>query len=115
MRLGYFTMPLHPPGSDLAQTMEMDLAQIATYRAAWMQDQGLDCSVPAASAKLFASEAAFRAADRGMRVLAGAGFTMDYHMQRYYRDIRQLIFAPVTTEMGKNFIAQAGLGLPKSY
>ena len=50
-----------------------------------------------------------------MRVMAGAGFTMDYHMQRYYRDVRQLIFAPVTNEMSKNFIAQVGCGMPKSY
>lgn len=95
--------------------VELDLAQLGTYKAAWMQDQGLDCSVQAASAKYFASEAAFRATDRGMRVLAGAGFTMEYHMQRYYRDIRQLIFAPVTNEMSKNFIAQVGCGLPRSY
>jgi acyl-CoA dehydrogenase len=66
-------------------------------------------------AKYFASEAAFRTTDRGMRVLAGYGFAMEYHMQRYYRDIRQLIFAPITNEMGKNYIAQVGLGLPKSY
>lgn len=95
--------------------VELDLAQLSTYRAAWMQDEGLDCSVQAASAKYFASEAAFRATDRGMRVMAGAGFTMDYHMQRYYRDVRQLIFAPVTNEMSKNFIAQVGCGMPKSY
>ena len=50
-----------------------------------------------------------------MRVLAGYGFTMEYHMQRYYRDIRQLIFAPITNEMSRNFIAQVGCGLPKSY
>ena len=41
MRLGYFTMPLHPPGSDLAQTLEMDLAQIVAlealgFREAWV-------------------------------------------------------------------------------
>lgn len=95
--------------------VELDLAQLCTYKAAWMQDQKLDCSVQAASAKYFASEAAFRTTDRGMRVLAGAGFTMEYHMQRYYRDIRQLIFAPVTNEMSRNFIAQAGCGLPRSY
>jgi acyl-CoA dehydrogenase len=66
-------------------------------------------------AKLHASESAFRMTDTGMRILAGYGFTMEYHMQRYYRDIRQLIFAPVTNEMSKNFIAQVGGGLPKSY
>lgn len=95
--------------------VELDLAQLGTYKAAWMQDRNMDCSVAAASAKLFASETAFRATDRGMRVLAGAGFTMEYHMQRYYRDIRQLIFAPVTNEMGKNFIAHVGCGLGRSY
>lgn len=100
----------------LADTLvELDMAQLSTYRAAWMQDQKLDCSVQAASAKYYSSEAAFRATDRGMRVLAGSGFTMEYHMQRYYRDVRQLIFAPVTNEMSKNFIAQVGCGLPKSY
>ena len=110
--IGEFQAVQHPLADSL---VELDLAQLCTYKAAWMQDQKMDCSVQAASAKYFASEAAFRATDRGMRVLAGAGFTMEYHMQRYYRDIRQLIFAPVTNEMSKNFIAQAGCGLPRSY
>jgi alkanesulfonate monooxygenase SsuD/methylene tetrahydromethanopterin reductase-like flavin-dependent oxidoreductase (luciferase family) len=30
MRLGYFAMPLHPPGADPATTMDGDLAQLAT-------------------------------------------------------------------------------------
>lgn len=82
-----------------------------TYKAAWMQDEGLDCALPAAMAKYYASEAAFRTTDRGMRVMAGYGFTMEYGMQRYYRDVRQL--APITNEMNRNFIAQVGCGLPK--
>src|SRR5437867_3853595 len=41
MRLGYFTMPLHPPGSDPAQTMEDDLEQLVTleglgFEEAWI-------------------------------------------------------------------------------
>ena len=110
--IGQFQAVQHPLAESL---VELDLAQLATYKGAWMADQKMDCSVAAASAKYFASEAAFRATDRGMRVLAGAGFTTEYHMQRYYRDIRQLIFAPVTNEMTKNFLGQVGLGLPKSY
>lgn len=110
--IAQFQAVQHPLAESL---VEMDLAQLATYKAAWLMDTGGDSSVAAAAAKLYATEAAFRATDRGMRVLAGAGFTMEYHMQRYYRDIRQLIFAPVTNEMTKNFIAQAGCGLPRSY
>src|SRR5256885_16746883 len=41
MRLGYFAMPLHPPGADPATTMDGDLAQLATldrlgYEEAWI-------------------------------------------------------------------------------
>ena len=110
--IGQFQAVQHP----LADSMtEIELARLMTYKAAWMQDRGQDCSLPASMAKYFASEAAFRTTDRGMRVLAGYGFTMEYHMQRYYRDVRQLVFAPITNEMTRNFIAQVGCGLPRSY
>src|ERR671937_2092079 len=41
MRLGYFAMPLHPPGADPARTMDDDLAQLAAldrlgYEEAWI-------------------------------------------------------------------------------
>jgi alkanesulfonate monooxygenase SsuD/methylene tetrahydromethanopterin reductase-like flavin-dependent oxidoreductase (luciferase family) len=41
MELGYFTMPLHPPGSDITKTLDDDLEQIITldnlgYREAWV-------------------------------------------------------------------------------
>lgn len=41
MELGYFTMPLHPPGSNFTQTLEDDLEQIVTldklgYKEAWI-------------------------------------------------------------------------------
>ena len=41
MEVGYFTMPLHPPGSNLTKTLEDDLEQIVTldrlgYKEAWI-------------------------------------------------------------------------------
>ena len=41
MEVGYFTMPLHPPGSNITQTLQDDLEQIVTldtlgYREAWI-------------------------------------------------------------------------------
>jgi alkanesulfonate monooxygenase SsuD/methylene tetrahydromethanopterin reductase-like flavin-dependent oxidoreductase (luciferase family) len=41
MQLGFFTMPLHPPGSDLAQTLQDDLGQLVEldrlgYVEAWI-------------------------------------------------------------------------------
>lgn len=110
--IGQFQAVQHPLADSLT---EIEMARLMTYKAAWMQDRGEDCSLPATMAKYFASEAAFKTTDRGMRVLAGYGFTMEYNMQRYYRDIRQLIFAPISNEMNRNFIAQVGCGLPRSY
>jgi acyl-CoA dehydrogenase len=94
---------------------EIELARLITYKAAWMQSQGMECGVEASMAKMYASDAAFRCTDRAMRILAGYGFTMEYHIQRYYRDIRQLVFAPITNEMCRNYIGQAMLGQNKSY
>lgn len=41
MQLGYFTMPLHPPGSDFTRTLDSDLEQLVAldqlgYREAWL-------------------------------------------------------------------------------
>ena len=41
MELGFFTMPLHPPGSDFAQTVQADIDQLVTldnlgYKEAWI-------------------------------------------------------------------------------
>jgi acyl-CoA dehydrogenase len=94
---------------------EIELARLITYKAAWMQSMGMECGVEATMAKMFTSDMAFRCTDRAMRILAGYGFTMEYHIQRYYRDIRQLVFAPITNEMSKNFIGQVMLGQSKSY
>ena len=97
---------------------EIELSRLITYKAAWMQaNNPTDPSVGviASMAKMYTSDAAFRCTDRAMRILAGYGFTMEYHIQRYYRDIRQLVFAPITNEMSKNFIGQVMLGQKKSY
>lgn len=113
--IGQYQAIQHP----LAESAtELEAARLITYKAAWMQSknpQSTQTGVIATMAKYYASEIAQKATDRGMRVLAGYGFTEEYDMQRYFRNIRQLIFAPITNEMSKNFIGQVMLGLPKSY
>ena len=97
---------------------EIELSRLITYKAAWLQaNNPTDPSVGviASMAKMYTSEAAFRCTDKAMRILAGYGFTMEYHIQRYYRDIRQLVFAPITNEMCKCYIGQVMLEQKKSY
>jgi acyl-CoA dehydrogenase len=66
-------------------------------------------------AKYVAAEAAFRAADQAMQVHGGYGYTSEYHVERYWRDLRLFRTAPVSQEMTLNYIAEHVLGLPKSY
>lgn len=64
--------------------------------------------------KLHASEAANQAADLGIQMLGGMGYSAETDMQRYWRDSRLWRIGPITNEMVKNGIAQS-LGLPRSY
>jgi acyl-CoA dehydrogenase len=75
---------------------------------------GRENAVESAMAKLIASETAFDAATKGMRIFGGYGYIMEYPMQRLLRDSILFLFTPITNEMIKNFIGEA-LRLPKSY
>ena len=94
--------------------MELEFAKLITYKATWLLEQGKPCHLEAAMAKLVSSEMAFKAATRGLDILAGYGATIDYDMQRYFRDSRQCTFSPISNEMVRNFIAEQ-FGLPRSY
>jgi acyl-CoA dehydrogenase len=92
----------------------LETARLLTYRAAWLQAKGEPCGVESTMAKVYASEACFAGADRGMQVLGGYGYSMEYDMQRYWRDMRLYRVAPINNEMGRNFLAES-FGLPRSF
>jgi len=92
----------------------LEISRLMTYRAAWLQSLGRPCGVESTMAKLVASEECFAGADRGMQVLGGYGYAMEYDMQRYWRDMRLYRVAPINNEMGRNFLAES-LGLPRSF
>jgi acyl-CoA dehydrogenase len=71
--------------------------------------------VASAMAKLAASEAALDATHVGMEVLGGAGFDVGLPMQRWFRDARLYVFAPLTNDMIANYLAERWLQLPRSF
>ncbi len=100
---------------ELARTRtDIELAELITYKAAWMQSLGRECGAEANMAKLVAANAACQAADRGMQILGGYSYSMEFDMQRYWRDSRLYRIAPITDEMVLNFIGEQ-IGLPRSY
>ena len=99
----------------LAETLiDLEMARLLTYKAAWLQSQKKNCAMETAMAKYAASEAGFRAALKGMRIMAGYGYMMEYDMQRFFRDAELFLVAPITNEMALNFIGME-LGLPRAY
>jgi acyl-CoA dehydrogenase len=98
--------------AEMATSIES--ARLLTYKAAWLQSMGRENAVESAMAKLIASETAFDAATKGMRIFGGYGYIMEYPIQRLLRDSVLFLFTPITNEMIKNFIGES-LRLPKSY
>jgi alkylation response protein AidB-like acyl-CoA dehydrogenase len=92
----------------------LEISRLLTYRAAWLHSLDKPCGVESTMAKLVASEQCFAGADRGMQVMGGYGYAMEYDMQRYWRDMRLYRVAPINNEMGRNFLAES-LGLPRSF
>ena len=88
--------------------------ELMLYNTAWLQAQGRSCGIEAAMTKTIASEYACKAADLGIQILGGMGYSAETDMQRYWRDARLLRIGPVSNEMARNMIAE-GLGLPRSF
>ncbi len=88
--------------------------ELMLYNTAWLQAEGRPCAMEAAMTKTIASEYACKAADLGIQILGGMGYSAETDMQRYWRDARLLRIGPVSNEMARNMIAE-GLGLPRSF
>jgi acyl-CoA dehydrogenase len=85
-------------------------ARLLTREAAWLADNGADPKVvhaKASAAKLFASEAAFRCADRVVQVFGGRGYMREYPAERYFRELRVDRIWEGTSEIQRLIIARA--------
>jgi acyl-CoA dehydrogenase len=100
----------------LAESLaKLDAAELVIRKAAWLYDNGEPCGKEANEAKLLASEWAFEAADRAMQVHGGYGYTSEYHVERYWREVRLERIAPIANELVLAFLGTKVLGLPRSY
>lgn len=85
---------------------ELDAAQLLTYRAAWLADQGRPFTKEASMAKLFASEAASRACNKALQIHGGYGYTREFHVERHLRDAKICEIGEGTSEVQRIVIAK---------
>jgi alkylation response protein AidB-like acyl-CoA dehydrogenase len=91
----------------------VETARLATYRAAWLRDQGRPYKPEAALAKLYASEIAVTCAREAVQVHGGYGYMEEFPVARYYRDSKVLEIGEGTSEIMRWIIAR-DLGLPET-
>jgi hypothetical protein len=84
----------------------IDAARLLTFRAAAMKDKGLPNIKEAAMAKLFASEIAEKAASEAVQIHGGYGFTKDYPVEKYFRDVKLCTIGEGTSEIQRIVIAR---------
>jgi len=89
---------------------EIDAARLLTERAAAAKDAGQTVTKLSAMAKLYASEIAVRATDRAIQIYGGYGFTKDFPVEKYYRDVKLCTIGEGTSEIQKLVIAKQLLG-----
>jgi acyl-CoA dehydrogenase len=95
--------------------MDLEAADLLTWKAAQLYDAGLPCGPEANAAKFLGAEAALRACEQAVRTLGGMGYAAEYDVERYFREIMVPNIAPVSREMILNYIGERVLGLPRSY
>ena len=90
--------------------VDLQAARLVTYEAASAHDRGDDlkalharCSI----AKLFASEAAFRVADRSVQIFGGRGYMRENVAERFLREIRVDRIWEGTSEIQRLIIARS--------
>ncbi len=92
-------------------SLDADAARLLVWRCADLIDRGEPFGVAAAKAKLFASEAAVRAANNAIQVHGGAGYVDEYPAQKYLRDARVMTLYEGTSQIQKLLIGRAETGI----
>jgi alkylation response protein AidB-like acyl-CoA dehydrogenase len=88
---------------------QIDVARQAVWHAASLRDAGRPCLKEASQAKLFASQMAEKVCSDAIQVHGGYGITMDFPVERIYRDVRVCQIYEGASEIQKLVIARAVL------
>ncbi|MEU1292510.1 acyl-CoA dehydrogenase family protein [Streptomyces sp. NPDC005840] len=95
--------------SDIA--VDVDAARLLTWRVADLVDRGEPFAVESSKAKLFASEAAVRAANNALQVFGGYGYIDEYPVGKLLRDARVMTLYEGTSQIQKLLIGRALTGV----
>jgi glutaryl-CoA dehydrogenase (non-decarboxylating) len=94
---------------------EIEAARYLVYKAAWQKDQKkTNNGLEVAQAKYFAGEVAMKCANYALRILGAYGYSTEYKIDRYYRDIPTYVIVEGSANICKMIIAMDQLGYKKA-
>jgi len=102
--IGSFQAVAHPIAD---MYCDLEAAKLLTYKAASVIDSGRSAFTEVTAAKLFGSEALQRATNTGMQLMGGAGFMLEYDMQRYWREARMATVTAGSSQIQRTILARA--------
>ncbi len=91
-----------------------EAARLLVYRAAWLADMKKPNNLETSIAKYTAAEAAAFAADAAMGILGAYGYSIEFPVERYYRDAKSYQIVEGSSNIQKMIIAQDTLGYRKA-
>ncbi|MGZ3602517.1 MAG: acyl-CoA dehydrogenase family protein [Ktedonobacterales bacterium] len=106
-RLGDFEM-VQATLADMA--VEVEAARLLTYHAAWLKDHGETATKETSIAKLYATEAAARAASEAVTLHGSRGYSNEYPVERYLRDIKGMQIYEGASNIQRIIIARELVG-----
>ncbi len=93
--------------ADMATSLHA--TRLLVYDTARRREAGLPHTREASITKLFASEAAYRITKDAIQVLGGNGYSREYPLERFYRDVKLLEIGEGTSEIQRLVIARSVL------
>ena len=85
---------------------QVEAAKLLIDNAARTYDRGERCDMEAGMAKYFASEAGVFCSQEAMRIFGGASYSVEYEIERFYRDAMLMCIGEGTNEMQRIIIAK---------
>ena len=86
--------------------VNLEAGHLMSYKVTHLIDKKISCLNEASMAKYFTTESACSAADEATRIFGAYAYSMEYNVQRYYRDNRFLLYGGGTHEVLQTTIAR---------
>ena len=85
---------------------DLEAAELLTFKAANLKNKGETVTNPSAMAKLYASEVAVKVCNEAVQIFGGYGFTKDFPVEKFYRDVKLCTIGEGTSEIQKLVISK---------